>query len=416
MKTTLTLFSSLILVLFAACSSNNDCRLPPYSLPDAKPIVLKPEFDNKLKNSTDFSIDLFKTTYKHSNEPNIFVSPLSVDIALSMTWGGAAGDTKTEMQKTIHNEGYTTAQINEYYKTLREALIKVDPSAQLSIANSIWYKNGFSVNQSFIEANRLNYSAEVTALDFASSDAAAKINSWCAKNTNNKIPKIMDNTSGNAMMYLINAIYFKGMWKYQFDKKDTSKSKFKAEDGEQDVNMMSQKTTLFYNEDTNARYVELPYGNKAFSMVVALPQTGKKVDDIINNLNSNSWNTAIKGLRAGNIDIKLPRFKLECEYEMNDKVLPDMGMVKAFIPDQADFSGMASNDKLYISQVKHKTFIEVGEEGTEAAAVTSVEIAITSPGPTTPIIFNIDQPFVFAIKENSTGVILFIGKIGKITE
>lgn len=403
----------LFFFILLSCSSD-DTSIP--ELPDAKPIVMKAQFENKLKNNNDFAFDLFKATYKNEDKTNLFVSPLSVDMALGMTWNGAAGETKTEMQAALRNQGYTPEDINEYAKTLREALINADPSTKLAIANSIWTRSGFDVEQSFIDVNKTNYNAEVKALDFSSPNAIKEINNWCATNTNNKIPEILDNIPSDAVMYLINAIYFKGIWKYQFDKKNTQVLPFTKENGTtQNVKMMNQTENLGYTVDENARYLEMPYGNKAFSMIIALPQPEKDLKDVIQNISNDSWSNATKNIQIRSIKLQLPRFRLECDYNMEDAILPDMGMKLAFSASLADFTGINKDGGLYISLVKHKTFVEVNEEGTEAAAVTVVGGEL-SVGPSTPISFTINQPFLFAIKENSTGIILFIGKIGEIPE
>ncbi len=404
----------LFFFILLSCSSD-DTSIP--ELPDAKPIVLKAQFENKLKNNNEFAIDLFKATYKNEDKKNLFISPLSVDMALGMTWNGAAGETKTEMQAALRNQGYTAEDINEYAKTLREALINADPSTKLAIANSIWARSGFDLEQSFIDVNKTNYNAEVKALDFTSPNAVKEINNWCTTNTNNKIPEILDNIPSDAVMYLINAIYFKGIWKYQFDKKNTQDLPFTKENGTtQNVKMMGLTENLGYTADENTRYLEMPYGNKAFSMIIALPQPEKDLKDVIQNISNDSWSNATKNIQIRSIKLQLPRFKLECDYEMEKNILPDMGMRLAFNPSLANFTGINKSGNLAISKVKHKTFVEVNEEGTEAAAVTSVEVIYTSVGPSTPISFAVNQPFLFAIKENSTGIILFIGKIGEIPE
>ncbi|GAB6007651.1 serpin family protein [Dysgonomonas reticulitermitis] len=407
-------FIPLFFFILLSCSSDY-ASIP--ELPDAKPIVMKAQFENKLKNNNMFAFDLFKATYKNENKTNIFISPLSVDMALGMTWNGAAGETKTEMQAALRNQGYTAEDINEYAKTLREALINADPSTKLAIANSIWTRSGFNLEQPFIDVNKTNYNAEVKTLDFSSPNAVKEINNWCATNTNNKITEIIETIPSNAVMYLINAIYFKGIWKYQFDKKYTQVLPFTKENGTiQDVKMMSQTENLGYTADENARYLEMPYGNKAFSMIIALPQPEKDLKNVIQNINSDSWNYATKNMQVRSINLQLPQFKLECDYDMEKTILPDMGMKLAFNRSLADFTGINKGRGLFISKVKHKTFVEVNEEGTEAAAVTSVEVGVTSVGNPQPINFSVNQPFLFTIKENSTGVILFIGKIGEIPE
>jgi len=401
------------LLSLIACSSDNDGD--PDVLPPAKPIVIKSEFNNKLQNGNQFAFDLFKATYKFEDKENIFISPLSVDMALSMTWNGAEGETKKEMQTALRNEGYTSENINEYNQFLREALTGVDPTTRIAIANSIWSRQEFNVQKNFIDVNKLYYNAEVQSVDFSSPETLTKINNWCANNTNNKIPEIIEEIPNEAMMFLINAIYFKGIWASQFDKKDTSDGQFKAGDGQvQNVKMMSQKSDLPYTEDLNCRYLEMPYGNGAFSMVVVLPQDGKNINDVTHALTNTTWKDAMDRLSECRVNLRLPRFKIECSYRMEQNILPEMGMKQPFQAGVANFSGINPNIDLYISNVIHKTYVEVNEEGTEAAAVTSVGIYTTSTP--RPVDFIVDQPFVFAIREKSTGAILFIGKIGVIKQ
>jgi serpin B len=337
-------------------------------------------------------------------------------MALSMTMNGAAGETLEEMKEALWAKNFSVEAINKYNKSLREALLKVDPTTAISIANAIWYRNTLTVKADFITVNKNCYDAEVKALDFNTPNAANQINSWVSDKTNKKIPTIIQQIKADDMMYLINAVYFKGIWKSKFDKNNTKDEDFYPENPANNadsykVSMMKQTETFSYSEDDNCRYLRMAYGNKAFSMVVMLPHEGKTVGDVIANLNSESWN---KAMRMGTVEVNLrfPRFKTECEYEMKESILPAMGMHIPF-SENANFSGI-SDFPLLISKVIHKTFVEVNEEGTEAAAVTAVVMAPTSVGPGTIIDYAVNKPFAFAICENSTGVILFIGKINEI--
>lgn len=238
-----------------------------------------------------------------------------------------------------------------------------------------------------------------------------QINNWCAKQTNDKITEIIDNTSG--MMYLINAIYFKGIWVSKFDKSNTRRESFYQTNGQTvQVDMMRQTDQFNYCSDENCGYLELPYGNNAFSMILMLPHEGKTTYDVIQSLDNDSWQVTNR-MSGYEVNIRLPRFRAECKYEMEKDILPAMGM-KAPFTGMADFSGI-SDVPLYISEVIHKTFVEVNEEGTEAAAVTSVEMDFAAaPGVKKPIDYFVNKPFLFAIRENSTNIILFFGKIGEV--
>jgi serpin B len=392
---------------FRSCNSDLDDRV----ISDAKPIILN--LTEKIETDNSFAFDLFKTTYQSSDEKNVFVSPLSVNMALCMTLNGAAGETSDEMKEALRAKNYSLDEINNFNKSLREALLKVDTTTSISIANSIWYRNTLTVKKDFISVNKNYYVAEVNALDFNSPNAAKQINNWVSDKTNKKIPVIIQQISPETMMYLINAIYFKGVWKSKFKKNDTQDEYFHPGDDLDmyKVNMMKQTTHFPYTEDDNCRYLKMVYGNQAFSMILMLPQDDKTVDDVIANLNSESWRNAMR-MVSYEVNLRLPRFKSECEYKMEEAILPAMGMKIPFT-DLADFSGI-TDFPLKISTVIHKTFIEVNEEGTEAAAVTVVGMKDASAGPPPPgtiIDYIVNKPFAFAICENSTGVILFMGKM-----
>lgn len=399
-----------IMALMGACTSDQETPKP---LTEAHPIILKKA--EKVEKDNAFAFDLLQTTRKHVTEANVFISPLSVSMALNMTLNGAAGVTADEMKTALRETGYTMEDINEYSHSLREALLKVDPSTTIGMANSIWYKQGELVKEPFILANRTHYDAEVKAVDFSSPTTLPAINGWCAQKTNDKITKILDYIPGNAFMYLINAVYFKGIWVTQFKKSDTKRAPFRKADGTtQEVNMMAQKSTFGYTTDECCQYLEMDYGNKAFSMIVMLPNEGQTTRDVIEQLDNKHWSMIIKGIRPTQVSLRMPRFKTECKYGLEKKILPEMGMNVPFT-ETADFPGI-TDAAIFISRVIHKTFVQVDEEGTEAAAVTAVEMVKTSSPSTTPINFHINKPFVFAIREKSTGVILFIGEIGEVKE
>jgi Serine protease inhibitor len=382
-------------------------------LPYAEPISI--ELEEKVGTDNAFAFDLFKTTYRLAEESNVFVSPLSVNWALSMTMNGAKGTTLEEVKDVLRAEGYSLDDINAYNKSLREALVTVDKSTTLSIANSIWYNNLYTFENDFISVNRDSYDAEIRAADFNSSNTVNQINDWVSNKTNKKIPKIIEELSPDAMICLINAIYFKGIWREKFNANATKNEDFYAEDGVSmgKVKMMNQTNHFAYSGDENCGYLMLPYGNGAFSMIVMLPHEGEKVDDVISNLDSKSWDNAMN-MDSYEVTLRLPCFKAECSYEMQEDILPDMGMIVPFT-EFANFGGMIKSPPIMISKVIHKTFIEVNEEGTEAAAATLVEGMVGAPPPAPKIDYVVNRPFAFAIRENSTGVILFIGKIGKIS-
>jgi len=402
------LFQLVVLVLLTiGCTDQND----PLPIPeDAKPIVLRVGLEKRITQDNEFAFDLFKKTIETSGETNVFVSPLSVSIALGMTWNGAKGQTKTEMETALKMTGLSATDINDYYKIMQSTLPAIDPTTKLSLANSIWYRTGFQVKTDFLQINTNYFNAEVREIDFAQAWAKDTINNWCARKTNNLIPTVLDEIPDNAVMYLINAVYFKGIWRKQFDSKKTFETDFTNEAKQSvKVNMMYQKDTFNYTQDDNVQYLDMPYGNKAFSMTVILPNEGKTTTDVLNSLTVDSWKNTLQSMKEQEIDVYMPRFKTKNKFLLNDE-LKNMGMKLAF-EDLADFTNIVDDD-LLISKVIHDTYVEVTEKGTEAAAVTVVEI-ITTSMPLNPV-FRVNKPFIYIIREKSTGVILFIGKMGNV--
>jgi serine protease inhibitor len=364
-------------------------------------------------SDNEFGLDFFQKVLAGDDSENIMVSPLSVALALGMTYNGSDGTTKEAMKETLKLGGLTDEEINKSYKSIIDQLVRLDPKVILSIANSIWYKLNFPVENEFIELNSQYYYAEVNELDFEQPDAKDIINGWVDEKTKGLIPEIIDYIPANAVMYLINAIYFKGVWQYEFDPEKTSQKDFYTENGAtEQVDMMEMEEDILYTSNDIFDAVSLPYGDGQFNMFIMLPKWQKTTADIVAELNNDNWNTWINSLETEQVVVKLPKFKFSFFRLLNDD-LTDMGMGIAFDPDNADFSGINPERDLYISRVLHKTFIDCNEEGTEAAAVTAVEISETSYNPNEPVIkyFVADHPFLFAIRENSSGTILFMGRV-----
>lgn len=390
--------------LFSACEQAD------VKLKEAEPIPLKAGMEKRIQQDNEFALDLFRKTIASTDEKNVFISPLSVSIALGMAWNGADTETKSEMATALKMSGMTVDQINEYYQIMQTALPDVDPSTRLNIANSLWYRQGFALKSDYLQVNRNYFNAEIRELDFGKAGAVDTINQWCALKTNNLIKEPLDHISPEAVMYLINAIYFKGIWVKQFDKKKTFETNFYAEGGGQvRVNMMQQLDTFVYYQDDLAQYLDMPYGNKAFSMTAILPKEGKTTNDVLNTLDLQKWGSVVSLMTPKKVHVYFPKFKTKGDYELKGPLM-EMGMLKAF-SEEADFSRI-SNWKLFISRILHSTYCDVNEEGTEAAAVTIIEFELTSM-PDYPV-FNANRPFVFVIREKSTGVILFIGKMGQV--
>ena len=371
-----------------------------------------------------FAFNIFKEVSAAANEPNRFFSPLSLNIALGMLYNGSSGDTRTEMSQVLGMADFTDLEINEYYQKMIKALIEIDPLTETGIANSIWYSDGLAVKQPFIDLNTKYFDAKVQALNFIRPDAAKIINAWCAEKTNDRITKIVDDPLDDAIMFLINALYFKSKWKFKFDKADTQSDDFtKADNQKVKVNMMEQNKVLSYFSNQYLQCVELPYGNDSsieegvtyaqnekpsgFSMIVILPVGDMGIDGLIDYMDETVWQIIVENLYYDNVKLKLPRFKIECSILLNEPV-KNVGMQKIF---QGGFDNI-SDISLAVSKILQKTFVEVNEEGTEAAAVTIIDM-VTSDGitPPSPVSFFANRPFLYFITEKSTGAILFIGRM-----
>lgn len=405
MKTKFVIFFTALL-LFFACNLNNE--------EIDREINLSEKAAKLVESDNEFGLELFQKIVASEKASNIMVSPLSVALALAMTYNGANGETKTAMENTLKLNGLSPEDINVSYKMLIEALKSLDEKVLLEIANAIFYRDDFSVEPEFIAVNKSYYDAEVTPLDFNSPGSLDIINNWVADKTNDKITKILDEITPDQVMFLLNAIYFKGIWAKEFNNKSTIDYPFYSETGESEsVKMMCRLDTLDYATNDLFSAIKLPYGKGNYNLFVFLPEQGKTTNDIVSALTIDNWHTWMDEFSSTNsIDIKFPKFNFEYEIELND-ILTDMGMGVAFT-DAADFTGINSAGGLKIGFVKHKTFVEVNEEGTEAAAVTIVSIELTSVGNEPPKIpFTVNKPFVFAITEKDTGAILFIGTVSK---
>lgn len=378
-----------------------------------KQVILTEKQKFLINTSNVFGFEFFKKAIEISgSESNMMVSPLSVSMALGMTRNGAANGTLDAMTNTLGFAGMSETEINESYKYILETFIGLDPKVNMQIANSIWYHNGFSVLQPFVLANQQYFNAEVTSMDFSKPTAVGIINAWVNNKTNTLIPEIIDQIPGDAIMYLVNAVYFKGQWRYQFDKAKTEQKPFHLYDGtELQVASMVQHEVHPFFQGPGFAAIELPYNQGNYVMSILLPDVGKTVDDVISQLSQENWKTWSTQFANRDIQLQLPKFKYKYEEKQMNPVLSDMGMNVAFDSDKADFTRINANGGLYISRILHKTFIETNEEGSEAAAVTAVEIVVTSAGPIQPYTFNINRPFVYFIQEKSSGTILFIGTV-----
>jgi serine protease inhibitor len=388
-------------ILFASCAGNVASTPPPVR-PLSKSESAIVEADNT------FGLRLFRELDREKRDSNVFISPLSISMALGMTLNGARGTTADSMRATLALHGLTQDDINASYRSLIDLLRGIDPQVTMGIANSIWYRPELSVEQPFIDANRRYFDAEVTELDFTDPNAPTRINSWVNTATRGTIPTIIQQIPREMVMYLINAIYFKGSWTTEFDPDSTRSGEFTRRDGGREpIRLMFRSGKFHYYSDSELQAVELPYGYDRYTMTILLPKQGADINGIVGRLDHARWAQITGGLDSADGMVLLPKLKLTWEERLNDW-LRRMGMNVAF-DSEADFTGIDRNGGLYISEVKHKTYVEIDEKGTVASAVTSVGVGRTS----LPQLFEMrmDRPFIFAIREKTSGAILFIGKV-----
>ncbi len=373
------------------------------------PIVLNDKSLKLVQASNAFSFSMLGKSLDGTIE-NRMASPLSISTALSMTLNGASGTTLAAIQKTLGLEGLTRDEINTISLDLATALQKSDPNVVMNIANSMWIRKDFTVLNPFIVTNQTYYKAQVSKLDFNPA-ALTTINQWVNDKTNGKIPTILSSISSNEIMFLINAIYFNGKWKYQFETSKTVNEPFNCTDKKVvSVPMMKMENSFGYTVQSGYKALKMPYGAEKFQMVLLLPNAGTTPDQLASTLNPGNWITLNAALKTkSKIPVWIPKWKFSWDITLNG-ILSSLGMDIAFDPNRANFSAINAENQLYITKVIHKTYIDVSESGTEAAAVTSIGIGTTSM-PVDPPSFYLTRPFLFFITEEDTGAILFAGKV-----
>jgi len=404
--------SGLMLVVATSLVRCSDDVVGPPAEITGLPRDLTPAEQGLIQSDNAFGLKLFREIQaQEESGKNLFISPLSVAMALGMTYNGAAGTTYEAMQETLELQGLSLQEVNESYRSLIDLLRGLDSSVEFELANSIWYRQGYPVEPEFLDVNREYFDAEVTALDFSAPTAKATINGWVEDKTRGRIEEIVERIDALSVMFLINAIYFKGSWTAQFAEELTAEAPFYLSGGGQkNVEMMSTADAIdvgvYWERDLTV--LDLPYGGRAYSMTIVMPTAGTDMASFVGALDSGRWQAWVDGLSSSAYVVKMPKFTLEYGLKMND-VLKALGMEIAFVPGGADFTKInPTPGLLYISEVRHKSFVDVNEEGTEAAAATVVEIRETSAGPSRIVI---DRPFLFAIREKFSGTILFMGLI-----
>jgi serine protease inhibitor len=404
----LTLIFLLLLVPVISCDKKEEVKLGP------KEIKLTSEQKDIVSGSNRFGLDLFREILAGEEDgENVFISPLSIHLALTMAWNGARGNTGDQMMETMNFPDIGREAVNASVKKLITDLLSADPRVETGIANSIWYRDTYSVEQDFLEVNRKFFDARISPLDFEDPSSRDVINAWVAEKTRDRIKQIVDRIDPDHIMFLINAIYFKGIWRTEFVPEQTRERPFRLSDGNvKQVMTMETEGQFAYAQRNGYRAIELPYGRGNYSMLVFLPDEEVGIAGIMEMLTPEEWGGLSDVLQKMTVNVRLPKVTVEYETVLNS-ALNDIGMTDAFDRYKADFTGINQDGGLYIARVRHKSFLEINEEGTEAAAVTSVEIRIVSFDPEAPqvINFHADRPFVLAIREKYTNSIIFLGRI-----
>lgn len=396
----------LILSLFFACS-------PTEPEPDNKPNLrtLSATENTLVNSSNDFAFALFEKLQDNDNS-NRFLSPLSIGIALGMTLNGAEGETRQGILNTIQFGNLSEADVNKGYYDLVGLLSGMDRTVSMNIANSVWHRKELSVKPAFKSSIESEYKGTVQGLDFASPNSVNAINGWIEDKTNHKIKDVIQEISDGLVMFLINAIYFKGDWTYQFDKSKTEDADFYLDNNLAVQTPMMRADEVIVSLFTHEKFslISIPFGNRQFEFSVLLPHNSYKTENIIPELNASSFSEWIGQSHEQTVQLRMPRFKMKWNKKLNEE-LAALGMAQAFSPGYAEFPYFFENPMdLYIAFVDHHSFLEVNETGAEAAAVTVVGVGVTSLPPQPPVI-SINKPFIFLIREKHSGAILFIGQL-----
>ena len=368
-----------------------------------------------VKGNNAFAFDLYGRL--REKEGNLFLSPYSFSTALGMTYAGARGNTKTEMAKVLRF-GMLDEQLHGSFGSLISDLNDRQKSKayQLTVANALWLQKGYPFHDAFLALTKDHYEAGLENVDYSRATEAARqtINQWVERKTNDKIKDLIKPGMLNRLTRLVltNAIYFKGSWAEEFDKKRTRERPFTMLNGKKgQVSMMSRTDRFKYGKGDGFQILELPYKEEELSMVVFLPDAVDGLAALEGKLNAENVEKWTKGMRKRRVYVGLPKFKMTVQFGLKD-VLSSMGMIDAFLGNKADFSGMTNVERLFISAVIHKAYVDVNEEGTEAAAATAVVMeggAMPAPLP----VFRADHPFFFMIRDNLTGSVLFMGRLTK---
>jgi serpin B len=408
-------FLSLAIVMVAGTTGQmTSCKDQPAKALPVDPVEIELTLKQKevVASANRFAFDLFKPVVAgEESGTNIMISPFSITSALSMTLNGAAGGTFDAVRSALRYDGKTLEEVNDAYRKLVSEIIPIDERVMLEVANSIWVEKTFPVKKDFVDALKEWYLAEARNFDVKNPGSVDLINGWIAEKTHDRIQDMLSSLDPDLVMLLINAVYFNGKWKYQFDIKNTADRPFYITPGNPvNLPVMFQKQKFAMSRQEKVTLVELPYGQGNYAMVVALPDEGIAPSEIVSGLDATKWEEWMESMSYGPAEVELymPKFRYEYKRKLNDDLI-SLGMGPAFAPGVADFSRISDED-IFISFVLHQTFIENKEEGTEAAAATVIGFTRTSLPPE-PEVIDINRPFLYFIRETTTGTIVFMGLV-----
>ena len=400
----------------ASCSSDNEDSPNDPPVPVVCPTSSTTRAISESSNDMAFPF-LDKVCAQHKPTENVIVSPLSLTEVLVMLSNGAKGETLNQINALLGTKDIPLEEQNSAISALNQYLISADSKTSVAIANSQWIDDDFKVKDEYIQTNAKWLNAETRNQDLATEKTMNDINSWCDKNTQGCIKEILDEPLPyDCRLGLINALYFKGIWAIKFDKANTTDEDFTNSNGSKSkIKMMHQRETFPAYEGTDMDMVEFAYGNGKFCMDVILPHEGKNLDECLKDFSSSTFFENINNSNARSVIVSMPRMEIKFNTPL-DAPLMKMGMINAFIDGLADFSGIIDYGRLFIDKFIQATYIKVDEEGTEAAAVTAAFLnKFSSAGQEpTPLIFNMNRPFAFVIREKDSNTILFMGKVRKL--
>ena len=427
------LAATALAVLMLSCSSSDiedfgeleEPKVPINMLEEATPIELTEAQQVFVNDNNRFTLNFLKAANEADQSGKSFIySPLSITYALGMVNDAAVGETEKEIEQTLGFLQGGSKAVNEFCKNLIDNLPKVDNKVTLNIANALFLNAGRTLKKQFEEDMKNYYDAKAEVLDFSASlQSAAVINKWCNDKTKGMIPEIIEATAPNAVSYLLNAIYFKADWTSKFDEKNTKEEDFASLNGNLTLPLMHQKVLIRYHKDDVYSSIKMPYGKGSWEMTVMLPEEGKTTDDVIKLVNQYASEgrdfCGTDTYSPYEVDLKLPRFETSSDTDNLDgrlnQLMKKLGVNLAFNRDLSQIPNMCENENLFLGMMRQRAKIKVSEEGSEAAAVTILGMLTSAIGPSDPpqypkAVFHANKPFVYVIREVSTGIILFVGK------